>query len=73
MRVCYAWHTAPVKTMKDLLEGREFIMGATGTNTSNYVNGAVLRNLFGLKIKQITGFPGSNEMRLADRARRALR
>ena len=51
VRVCYAWHTAPVKSMKDLLDGKEFIMGATGTNTSNYVNGAVLRNLFGLKIK----------------------
>jgi tripartite-type tricarboxylate transporter receptor subunit TctC len=65
VRVCYAWHTAPVRSMQDLLDGKEFIMGATGTNTSNYVNGAVLRNLFGLKIKQITGFPGSNEMRLA--------
>jgi tripartite-type tricarboxylate transporter receptor subunit TctC len=65
VRVCYAWHAAPVKTMAELLEGKEFIMGATGTNTSNYVNGAVLKNLFGLKIKQITGFPGSNEMRLA--------
>jgi tripartite-type tricarboxylate transporter receptor subunit TctC len=65
VRVCYAWHAAPVKTMKDLLDGKEFIMGATGLNTSNYVNGAVLRNLFGLKIRQITGFPGSNEMRLA--------
>lgn len=65
IRVCYAWHTAPVKSMQDLLDGKEFIMGATGTNTSNYVNGAVLRNLFNLKIRQITGFPGSNEMRLA--------
>ena len=65
VRVCYAWHTAPVKTFQELLDGKEFIMGATGTNTSNYVNGAVLRNLFGLKIRQITGFPGSNEMRLA--------
>ena len=65
VRVCYAWHTSPVKSMQDLLDGKEFIMGATGTNTSNYVNGAVLRNLFGFKIRQITGFPGSNEMRLA--------
>lgn len=65
IRLCYAWHTAPIKTMQDLLDGKEFIMGATGINTSNYVNGAVLRNLFGLKVKQITGFPGSNEMRLA--------
>lgn len=65
IRVCYAWHTAPIKTWDDLAKGQEFIMGATGVNTSNYVNGAVLRNLFGLKVKQITGFPGSNEMRLA--------
>jgi tripartite-type tricarboxylate transporter receptor subunit TctC len=65
IRVCYAWHTAPIKTWDDLAQGKEFIMGATGVNTSNYVNGAVLRNLFGLKVKQITGFPGSNEMRLA--------
>lgn len=65
IRLCYAWHTAPIKTMKDLLDGKEFIMGATGINTSNYVNGAVLRNLFGLNVKQITGFPGSNETRLA--------
>ena len=65
IRVCYAWSTAPVRTMQDLLDGKEFIMGATGTNTSNYVNGAVLRNLFGFKVRQITGFPGSNEMRLA--------
>ncbi len=65
VRVCYAWNSAPTKSMKELLDGKEFIMGATGLNTSNYVNGAVLRNLFALKIKQITGFPGSNEIRLA--------
>ena len=65
VRVCYAWHAAPIKSMADLVAGKEFIMGATGTNTSNYVNGAVLRNLFGFKVRQITGFPGSNEMRLA--------
>src|SRR5262249_20848990 len=64
VRVCYAWHTAPIKSWDDLAKGGEFIMGATGTNTSNYVNGAVLRKLFGLNVKQITGFPGSNEMRL---------
>lgn len=65
VRVCYAWNSSPTKSMKELLDGKEFIMGATGLNTSNYVNGAVLRNLFALKIKQITGFPGSNEVRLA--------
>ncbi len=65
VRICYVWNAAPVKSLADLVAGREFIMGATGTSTSNYVNGAVLRNLFGLKVRQITGFPGSNEVRLA--------
>ena len=65
VRLCYSWHTSPIKSWDDLVKGGEFIMGATGTNTGNYVNGAVLRNLFGLKVRQITGFPGSNEMRLA--------
>lgn len=65
VRVCYAWNAAPVRSLADLAAGKEFIMGATGTSTSNYVNGAVLRNLFGLKVRQITGFPGSNEIRLA--------
>jgi tripartite-type tricarboxylate transporter receptor subunit TctC len=64
-RVCYAWGKTGIKTFADLAGGREFIMGATGVNTSNYMNGAMLRNLLDVKVRQITGFPGSNEMRLA--------
>jgi tripartite-type tricarboxylate transporter receptor subunit TctC len=64
-RVCYAWVKTGIKSYADLASGREFIMGATGVNTSNYMNGAMLRSLLGLNVRQITGFPGSNEMRLA--------
>lgn len=64
-RVCYSWHTSPLKTWDDLAKAPEYILGATGTGTSNYVNGAILRNVLGLKVKQVTGFPGSAEMRLA--------
>lgn len=63
-RVCYAWKETGIKSIADLQGGREFIMGATGINTSNYVNGAMLRNLLGLNVRQVVGFPGSNEMRL---------
>ena len=31
IRVCYAWHTAPIKTWDDLVQGKEFIMGATAS------------------------------------------
>lgn len=64
-RVCYAWKATGIKSWDDLAKGREFILGSTGKGTGSYVNGAVLRNVFGLKVKQITGFPGSAEQRLA--------
>jgi tripartite-type tricarboxylate transporter receptor subunit TctC len=64
-RVCYAWKATGIKSWDDLEKGRQFILGSTGKGTGSYVNGAVLRNVFGLKVKQITGFPGSAEQRLA--------
>lgn len=64
-RVCYAWKDTGITSIKELEGGRQFIIGATGLSSSNYVNGAMLRNLLGLKVKQVLGFPGSNELRLA--------
>jgi tripartite-type tricarboxylate transporter receptor subunit TctC len=63
-RMCYAWAGTGIKTIKDLQGGREFIMGGTGPGTGNYINGAMLRSLLGLNVKQILGYPGSNELRL---------
>lgn len=62
-RVCYAWKDAGIKSLKDL-EGKQFIMGGTGPGTGNYLNGAMLRNVLGYNVKQILGYPGSNELRL---------
>jgi tripartite-type tricarboxylate transporter receptor subunit TctC len=64
-RVCYAWHTTGVKTWKDLVAADHFVVGAAGIGTGAYLDGAVLRNLFGIKLKQIGGYPGSTEERLA--------
>ena len=62
-RVCYAWHATGIKSLKDL-EGKQFIMGGTGPGTGNYLNGAMLRNVLGANVKQVLGYPGSNELRL---------
>ena len=64
-RVCYGYGPKGVKSWDDMMSRKEFILGATGKGSGNYVNGATLREVFNAPIKQILGFPGSNEQRLA--------
>lgn len=64
-RVCYAWHTTPIKGWADLVQGKAFVVGDNGIGTGARVNGSVLKNLFKFNIKQVTGYPGSAEMALA--------
>jgi tripartite-type tricarboxylate transporter receptor subunit TctC len=64
-RVCYAWHTTGVKTWEELVAADHFVMGAAGIGTGAYLDGAALRNVFGIKLRQIGGYPGSTEERLA--------
>jgi len=64
-RVCYTWAATKLKTWEDLANRKEVIFGGTAKGTGSYVNGAILRNVFGLPIRHILGFPGSAEQRLA--------
>ncbi|HSR55894.1 MAG TPA: hypothetical protein VLN73_06610 [Alphaproteobacteria bacterium] len=65
MRVCYAWHTTGIKTWDDLVKRPQVNLGATSRTSGSYLDAALLRNLFGVKVKQIIGYPGSAEQRLA--------
>ncbi len=65
LRVCYAWHTTGVKTWDDLMKRANFNIGTQQTGSSSYNNAATLKNLYGAKIKIVTGYPGSAEERLA--------
>lgn len=65
LRVCYAWSTTGVKSWNDMLMRKEFIFGATAKGATAYKNGALLRNMFGAPVRQVIGYPGSNEQRLA--------
>jgi tripartite-type tricarboxylate transporter receptor subunit TctC len=65
LRVCYAWHATGLKTWDDLVKGDEFIIGGTGPGSSSYNNSATLKNVMGLNIKRVLGYPGSAEQRLA--------
>ena len=62
--VCIAFHTAKVKTAKDLFE-RELIIGNTGPGTGTYTYPKALNGLVGTKFKIISGFPSSTEVFLA--------
>jgi tripartite-type tricarboxylate transporter receptor subunit TctC len=64
-RACYAWYTKPIKNWDDMVKAKEFVLGATGTGTGSYVNGAILHNLFGIHIRQVLGYAGASQQRLA--------
>ena len=65
VRVCYFWHETGIKSMEDLLKRDQVVMGATAIGSNSYINGALLRNMFGAKIKHVSGYPGSAEQRIA--------
>jgi hypothetical protein len=48
-----------------MMSRKEFILGATGKSSGNYINGAILRLVFNAPVRQILGFPGSAEQRIA--------
>jgi len=64
-RICYVWHATGMRDWRDLLARREVVFSASAPGTAGYVDAAMLRELFGAHLKQINGYPGSAEMRLA--------
>lgn len=65
LRVCYTWATKGIKTFDDMLKRDQVIMGDTGAGSSAYVNQKMLQEIFGVKMKQVLGYPGSAEKRIA--------
>ena len=65
LRVCYAWAATGIKTWNDLKRAKQFNIGAPAPGTSSYINAAILKNLFGIAVRHVTGYAGSAEQRLA--------
>ena len=65
VRVCYASVASGVRTWNDMMKRREFLIGNTAKGSNAYVAGAILRKVFHAPLRQISGYPGSNEYRLA--------
>jgi tripartite-type tricarboxylate transporter receptor subunit TctC len=66
VRVCYVWGGSGVKTWRDMLaREKELFMGATAPGTAGNADTAMLQKLFGVKLKQVQGYSGSADKRLA--------
>jgi tripartite-type tricarboxylate transporter receptor subunit TctC len=64
-RICHTWNGTGIKTWEQLLARPVVTMGNTGIGTSAYIDNRILSDLFGVKLKQVMGYPGSAEKRIA--------
>jgi tripartite-type tricarboxylate transporter receptor subunit TctC len=61
---CIAYKTSTIKSWNDVMN-HEFIVAGQGVSADSDVFALALKNIFGAKIKLVTGFPGTNDMSLA--------
>ncbi|MGE0628766.1 MAG: Bug family tripartite tricarboxylate transporter substrate binding protein [Hyphomicrobiaceae bacterium] len=61
---CVAWHTAAVKTWDDL-KTKELTVGGLGKGSDPEMFAKIVKNLFGLNVKLVSGYRGTNEVALA--------
>jgi tripartite-type tricarboxylate transporter receptor subunit TctC len=62
--MCVAWHGSGIRSWKDLYD-KEFIVGGTGAGSRMETLPKMVNDLFGTKIKIISGYKGGNEVFLA--------
>ena len=65
IRVCYVRSASGVRSWQDLLSRSDIIFGASAPGAAGTADIAMLRNLFGARIKQVQGYAGSAAKRLA--------
>lgn len=63
--LCFAWHTTGVKSWADVMKRSRFSVGAPAIGSSNYLYGAILKNILKGPIQIVTGYAGSSGERVA--------
>ncbi|MFL5047864.1 MAG: Bug family tripartite tricarboxylate transporter substrate binding protein [Xanthobacteraceae bacterium] len=61
---CVTWHTSAVKTWADMLE-KPVTLGGEGPGADPDVYALLYKNLFGAKVKLVTGYHGTSNLTLA--------
>jgi tripartite-type tricarboxylate transporter receptor subunit TctC len=62
--VAYVWHTAPVQSLDDL-KTKEGIFGGNSVGSASIDYAIAAKALFGLKVRIITGYANSTDVKLA--------
>jgi tripartite-type tricarboxylate transporter receptor subunit TctC len=62
--LCVTWHSAPVKTWDDMLK-TDFTVGGQGSGSDPDMFAIMMRSIFGVKVRLVSGYPGGNEINLA--------
>ncbi len=62
--VCATWHTSPVKSWADIT-AKDFTLGGMGSASETDTFASLIRNMFGAKLRLVTGYPGGNDVNLA--------
>ena len=62
---CYIFRDNGPKNIADMKAEGHHVFGATGVGTSEDINTKILQRVFGIDIKQATGYQGSAEIRIA--------
>jgi tripartite-type tricarboxylate transporter receptor subunit TctC len=65
LTVCYVWHALGIRTLEELKARPKVHFGSTGAASSNHLNQRIMKNIFGVKLQQVSGYPGSVEQRIA--------
>jgi tripartite-type tricarboxylate transporter receptor subunit TctC len=63
--LCFAWHATGVKSWADVMKRPRFAMGAPAIGSSNYMYGAILKNILKGPVQIVTGYAGSSQERIA--------
>ena len=62
--LCVSWKTSPIKTWDDMLT-KDVTLGGEGSGADPDVFALTIKNVFGAKVKLVTGYPGTAETTLA--------
>lgn len=65
LTTCYTWHSHGLKTMAELKARKGIHVGLAAAGGNEDINAKILKNVFSVEIKQVGGYPGSAQQRLA--------
>jgi tripartite-type tricarboxylate transporter receptor subunit TctC len=62
--VCATWHDTGIKTWQDAMT-KPFVLGGEGPGSDLDNFALIMKNMFGAKVKLVSGYPGGTEVNLA--------